>query len=368
MPFIHMGGYPEVDFGFIKLWDFDKKGDEYIPNSQLKLRITELLSIYQNRNLPVRGAGMFFVQPGQLNDLDYEIRNNIKDAQLILFLSFLSENNTTSKDSNTMYNMATSENFMTIYQGTDLTSDFMAENAGVILPTQIGEQIGFTKYNTSAYLPHSFRFKIDEQLFRALLDLRAKKPGIFKKIINATSIFFESYYNTEALSINARILLQMSAFEILLNLDPDNISERKDFKDKIEKITIVPGEKNNLLNYYETKSGKKVREARSLKGIWADKFYTLRNHIVHGHTPQYDEFVFRGKQSHIDITLLFFIVCIQEIIQKSLRRLFKDEYEIIWRKWHNDNFDRDMEEFVYTLSWRRLHERIIKKIEKKRNG
>src|SRR3989338_8705621 len=124
MPYIHMGDCSEVDFGFLKLWNFDKKKDELIQDVQLLSRMTELMNTYQDRNMPIRGMGVFLLQPGRLNSLNQQTKIDIRDARLILFLSFLAENNTTFKDGNTMHSMATSENLMIIYQGTHLPSDF----------------------------------------------------------------------------------------------------------------------------------------------------------------------------------------------------------------------------------------------------
>ncbi|KPK57048.1 MAG: hypothetical protein AMS21_12000 [Gemmatimonas sp. SG8_38_2] len=57
--------------------------------------------------------------------------------------------------------------------------------------------------------------------------------GLFNRILRATDVFIGSYYNSHTISIPARILLQASAFEILLDL-PDT-GQRRQFKDDVER-------------------------------------------------------------------------------------------------------------------------------------
>lgn len=259
--------------------------------------------------------------------------------------------------------MATAENFSPVYQKFNLENNYMTEMDGYIVPTMHGGlEINKVKYYRPAFILSPMRFEIDKDLFNSLLELKIKRPRIFKRIINATELFFESYYNSTLISRNARILLQASAFEILLNL-PER-EQRKVFKEKIEKETALPGEKKYTY-YSERWRGKKVREHLTLKGIWADSFYTLRNHIIHGVFPSDKEFFFRGKQNHILIALLFFIFFVKKQINKSLQReIFTDE--IIWKKWYDDLFSQNREEFVYEpVSLRKIFDRYLRKRARK---
>ena len=58
----------------------------------------------------------------------------------------------------------------------------------------------------------------------------------------------------------------------------------------------------------------RVIEARTLHAIWADRFYTLRNHIIHGEVVTDSEYVFRGEQHHPVIAPFFFVLSIQRMI------------------------------------------------------
>ena len=65
--------------------------------------------------------------------------------------------------------------------------------------------------------------------------------------------------------MNARVLLQMSASEILLHLP--NRNQRKAFKDIVESITGLAGGKQYV--YFSKRSGgRKERGKRTMKVIW----------------------------------------------------------------------------------------------------
>src|SRR3989344_1102635 len=361
MPYLNMGDCPEVDFGFLKLSNFDLQKDVQVKDVALKTRIVKILEAYQRNNHPIKRFGVLYFGSGRINSLSPDKFKEFDTAKLILFISYLAEHNTVFKNGNTMHAMATADNFGIVFQNTDLSSDYTAEHSGVILPHAVsGFKIGEVRYSIPTQIPSmSGRLSIHKELFESLLALRTKKPRVFEKVINAVGVFFESYYNVESLSKNARVLLQMSAFEILLELDPTNISERNDFKDKIEKYTTTSEDKK-ISYFFETKGGKKRRDRRTLKGIWADRFYTLRNHIIHGLTPPPDDFIFQNRQSNTDIALLFLIVCMEKIIQSSLKISFKHEHEIQWKKWHDENFIQDREEFTCEISFRRLWNKMLK--------
>ena len=69
--------------------------------------------------------------------------------------------------------------------------------------------------------------------------------------------------------------------------------------------------------------------------IWADKFYTLRNHIIHGENVWMQEFVFQRRQGHLEIAVLFFVLLVKELINEKLRskgKFFMDN--VTWTKYH----------------------------------
>ena len=129
--------------------------------------------------------------------------------------------------------------------------------------------------------------------------------------------------------MNARVLLQMSASEILLHLP--NRNQRKAFKDIVESSTGLAGGKQYVY-FSERSGGRKERGKRTIKVMWADRFYSLRNHIIHGNSPPASEYNFNHRgwsnQRHVDRALWFFIILVKHQIEKSLRHSFLDD--IVW--------------------------------------
>jgi hypothetical protein len=181
-----------------------------------------------------------------------------------------------------------------------------------------GYQLGTHVFYRPNYVPTPIDFAIDEELFSKLLILKKKKPRVFAKIINDLELFSESYYNSNSLSVNARVLCQMGAFEMLLDL-PDH-QQRKVFKDKIEAEASSAVDKKYV--YYYEMGKEKRKEKRTINGIWADRFYSLRNHIIHGSKIPYEQYIFKKSQRHTDISLLFFLLLIKAQINKSLKKQY----------------------------------------------
>ena len=58
--------------------------------------------------------------------------------------------------------------------------------------------------------------------------------------------------------------------------------------------------------------------------MWADRFYTLRNHIIHGEQLRNSEFSFFG-QPHYHLGVLFFIASVKKILNDTLgNNIFHD--------------------------------------------
>ena len=358
-PYLRMHNVPEIDLGFLKIWNFNLLKEQYIPDEKLRNKVEKILSTYQEHFTGViKNMAVVSIGETDFRSFNEDEYKRIRLARLLLFLSFISKSNTTPFNGNTGHQMATSENFNPVYQNFNLTDDAMSERDGYIVPMLSGGfELDTVKYikPSSTVIPN--KFDIDGKLLTFLLKIKDKKPRIFERIINATEVFFESYYNSFIVSQNARVLLQMSAFEILLDL-PEK-KQRKRFKEIIEKETALPEDKK-YVHYSERPDSKKERENLTIKGIWADLFYSLRNHIIHGLTPKNKEYVFKNRQMHTSIAFIFYIFFVKRQINKSFGRIVFEE-EIYWKKWHDDNFDNDREEFVCEVSFRRLWEKSLRK-------
>ena len=364
-PHLTMRDVPEIDFGFMKIWNFKVLKEKYIPDEKLRSKIEKIFSSYQEYfRGQIKDIGIVSIGTMDFRVFTQEEKADVRLARLILFLSFVSKANTIPFNGNTGHQMASSENFNEVYQNFTLEDDHMAESGGYIAPYMHGGFVmGEIKHIKPSFIPSPGKFDIDANLFNSLLELKDKKPKVFERITNATELLFESYYNSHIVSINARVLLQMSALEILLDLS--EAGQRKHFKEIIEKETILPEDKRRI-HYSERPNGKKAKEALTLKGVWGDLFYTLRNHIIHGLTPKNEEYGFMKKQRHTEIAFLFFILFVKKQVNKSLKKDIFSE-EIQWKKWHDNNFEQDREEFVIETSFRKLFNKLMKQ-KKKQNG
>lgn len=363
MPYLCMRGIEEIDFGFLKIWNFNRKKVIYIPDPIVRNHIEKLLHTYKAYQGTVEDIGIITIGETdfkEFNDDDFE---KIRLARLILFLSCISRTNTLKPDANAGHSMITSENFDLIYQRFIVGSDIISNNSGAIVNIRAGgfdvNKISFQKPD---FVLTPMRFDTDKELLSRLISLQTKRPRVFQKIINAAEIFFESYYNAQNVSRNARVLLQMSAFEILLNLPNDNL-QRKHFKDAIGKYSNKNTDKLYIYKY-ERRGRSKGVEHITLKEIWADSFYTLRNHIIHGDNPKHKDFLFQGKQIHTDIALLFFVLCIKKQMGVSVKEYYCDS-EIEWEKWTNPSGmnPSKMESFVYKhrFNWKGLIKQYSKR-------
>lgn len=352
-----MGEVSEIEFGFAKVWNFNSKKDKYVKNLEIKDKLEKIFSMYVSGNsidkYAIGGIGIVSIGKIDFRHFSPDEMEIVKNIQNILFLCFLSKNNIHPFNPNMGHRMATSDNFDIVIHKINLEDDYVAERTGYIVPFLIGgykfDELSIQK---PSYVP-SPNFSLDMNLFSGLLELKNKRPLIFKRIMTATEIMRESYYNSPHLSENARILLQMSSFEILLEI-PEGREKRKFFKEKIGKICNLPNEKT-YVNYYQ--KGKK--ENLTFKQLWAEKFYLLRNNIIHGNSLSEKDFIFKKKQRHIEIASLFFILSCKKQLERSLKN-FPCDYEIVWKKWRDRTFNQDREEFVYELYVRRLYAKIFK--------
>jgi len=144
----------------------------------------------------------------------------------------------------------------------------------------------------------------------------------------------QGYHNSDDISNDVKILSIVRAFEILFDL-PER-EPRKYFKDKIEKYCQLVNERKYK---YKFKVIKSLKESQgSIHQIWADRFYILRNHIIHGNSIKSNEYVFRGV-SHINIAVQFYIVALKNL----LNELFDKKYFYDVIRYKNNNFSVDIQ-------------------------
>lgn len=364
-PYLCMKGIDEIDFGFAKIWNFSKCKSKYIKDQNQIDKITKIFNCYKcYKTSLIDEIGIF-----SIGDVDFRVLTEdemvfVKEVRYLLFLSFLSKNNTITYNCNSGHQMATSDNFDVIYQNFTLENDTVSERVGEIISyNKGGYKLDEVVYQRPSFVPTPMRFDIDKDLFSHLIDLKSKRPLVYRRILNATEIFFESYYNSHYVSRNARILLQAAAFEILLQLPVE--APRKEFRHRIGFFSIHSRDKKHsyTIRYWSKKQLKVIKKQLTIKEIWADRFFSLRNMIIHGEKVESTNFLFKGDQKHYDIALLFFILTIKKQIEKSLRnKKYGCDYEINWKYWKDEISQPEptmKSGFVYEYTIRKIYEKLV---------
>ena len=348
----------EVDFGFLKIWNFSKMKNTYVPDRTTREHLEKIFATHQSYGRPIEDIGVVSIGSTDLRAFTEDEYRLIRDARLILFLSFVDQNNT-GHEPNAGHSMVTSDNFDLYTQNFLLGDDHISDRAGEIISfLRGGFELGRVVFEMPGFVPAHSMFRYSTDLFHNLLDLRSKKPRVFEKVMTATELFFESYYNAPHLSKNARVLLQASAFEVLLDL-PEH-RQREHFKTAIGALANLPSERT-YQHFSERSSGRKAKETLTIKQIWADLFYTLRNHIIHGNSPKSREFIFKGTMRHTDVALQFFVFCVRKQIAKSLP-VHPCDHVIEWGSWEDPSTTppRQVKGFIYRVEVMKRIARALK--------
>ena len=341
-PHLMLGNMHEIRYGNVKVWNFQKKADEYIEDAALRQKIQRLLAINTYGAQAIQDMGILSIGDIDFREAtpeDMDIANEIK---LVLFLTCLAQNNVRMQGANAGHYIATSENFLFVVQNFLLESDYFSESAGYIVHKTVG---GYKMHEKSfiapAHVLKPFVFGFNSDLRETLLQLKSEDSNLYARILRATDLFFQSYYNNTDVSLNARILLQVGALEVLPDLPTDG--QRRRLKEKVEALTTLPNDP--IVTYqFEGRVGTFHTETKSIKVKWADRFYHLRNHIIHGNEVPPTEFLF-GSQRHIDITTMFFVLLVEKLLNERLReQIFYDK--IMWDTFKDADWE-DQSGFVF---------------------
>jgi hypothetical protein len=312
-PYLFLNKYKSIQFLDFTVWNF-KEFILRIGNEALKDKIRTLIAQNQISGRPIEDVGIIDIR-GRDNFrplTDGEIKK-YNDLRIALFLAGIAKCNT-EEDYNVGHSILTSDNFKMLFQNFKLDSPYTGYTSGAIVRlSDYGYKISEIKYEKPSYvLKNPFSFQKD--FLQAFERLRNKKRKIYRLVIRATDSIMKAYSNSEDVSHESRILEVCRAFEILFQL-PES-QQRKSFKEAIQKYCEPP--KNRRWRYTSERSAKKREsETGSQHVIWADRFYTLRNHIIHGENIRKSEFSYR-KQPHFQIGLWFFLIAVKKIINEAL--------------------------------------------------
>jgi hypothetical protein len=314
-PYIALAGVNEIRFGRTRVWN-SRLLEKEIGDEQLRQRVAALLASHRlpptsskRASQPVSDMGVVSVGDSDFRPLSPAHSRETTDARCALFLACLSHN-VGLLGPNAGFSTYTAENFDLHGYKIDLSSSYFAQSSGALIEIiHGGYRYGEAEFPTPLHVPWPTPFKYDEDLLHAVEHLRRSHGRLYRRVIRAASVFIESYYNTRSLDINARVLLQATAFEVLLDL-PDT-QQRLAFKNAIERLCNNKFERR-YWHKYEVR-GKKRADVRTQKGIWADRFYSLRNSIIHGDEVPRSRYHY-GGQHHVWIAPLFFVACVKRLI------------------------------------------------------
>jgi hypothetical protein len=331
-PYLSLDGTAELSFGAVRVWNADKRLAEAVPNARLRRRVAALLRMNTvptrgNRRVAVRGIGIVTIGTPDCRMLGEPEFALARELRTILFLTCLSQN--TLAGPNGGFLLYTAENFDLVAQTFTASGKDMSGESGVLIRVrEMGYRITSTRFPKPRDVNQPSTFQYDEALFCELERLRHEDEAVYRRIVRAADVFLGSYFNSDRVSWAARILLQAAAFEILLDLP--EIAPRKAFKDRIEQYCGETGERRYRTKYED--HGVKKPDERTLKGVWADRFYFLRNRIVHGEDVRDREYLFCRQQHHVLIASLFFVLTVKRLIDerreaRELPRMFADRID-----------------------------------------
>lgn len=331
IPYLNLASETEISIGPVRIWNFDLKKKEYIPDSQLRAYIEKLIwtnthpVTRKGNRPPLEGIGIISIGPTDFRQFSSKENAAITRARSALFLACLAKNAYARRNSNTGFSIYTSENFRAVTQNFVLDSPYIAETDGfVVQSTNMGLELGKVHFVKPSYVNIPRGVDYDSDLLGELTSKRQYPAHLLDRLFTATAILLESYYNNPYVHISARVLLQAAALEMLLQSD-----NREDFKNKIERYlndkgTIGGKPKRETRYRYRSersrpKNGRRAfaDEARSIKGMWADRFFTLRNHVIHGENVRRREYVFRRQHDHVLIAPLVFVALVREMLNEA---------------------------------------------------
>ena len=320
-PYLFLKNRDTVEFDGITVWNFSILKSKRIADKKFRDYVSKLLVTNRLNGKPIKDLGVVAMRKKEdYKPLNRTEQKKVDDLRKILFLCSVADANI-YQGSNAGHRMVTRENFAVVYQNFTIDSPYTAYSSGRIVSTLAGGyKIGEVKYEVPRHVLHN-AFTFDEKLLNAMTALKHKQSAMYLRILRATDAMMNGYSNSDDVSYESRILEQSRAFEILFNL-PEG-SQRKEFKLRIAKYCQ---EDNERVRGYqsERRQTRKEWEKGTRQVMWADRFYTLRNHIIHGDQLKDNDFFFFG-QPHHQLGLWFFIASVKNMTNSSLgNRIFYD--------------------------------------------
>ena len=179
-PYLTLNNFEVIPFGDIKVWNFDKKAEEFIPNEQLRAKVKRLLESNVKNERSLDGIGVLSIGNTDFRHFSEEEFETANEVRLILFLSFLAKNNVSMRDPNAGHYVATSENFTFVMQNFEEEGEYIAQRNGFIIKmTDGGWKIGELKFHAPPFVVSPMRFSLDGELITKLLALKKTNKRLY---------------------------------------------------------------------------------------------------------------------------------------------------------------------------------------------
>lgn len=210
----------EIDFGFAKVIRLESDLSKYCSDEGKIAHVRNLLSaFYEGKERPIRGIGLLkFAECELFDPVPNLTTDRIDEIKNLLFISALSLSNTSDRNSYAGWSVVASDNFDYFIQPFVVGAySFGSENGYIVTKIVGGYKVGGKYFKIPEYILEP-RYNLDTDLLNELLWLRQYSPVIYKRINRAIHFVYQSSSNNPRFSVNSRILLMATSFEILLKL------------------------------------------------------------------------------------------------------------------------------------------------------
>ena len=321
-PYVFMGTNP-IEYEGVTIWNFSREAERRIPDQSTRAFIASLLQINVRRGQPIPSIGVVDLSAQGFKPFNPKQKKLIQEFRLALFLCTVAQSNIYSGP-NAGLQMVTADNFTLIFQNFQLGNFSAGFSTGSIVRIRSGGgKISEAKHEKPPYVFDHASIHIDEALMACMAKVKKRKPRAYQRILRAVEAFMGGYFNSDEMSFEGRILQQARAFEILLDLPPGR-TQRMVAKEKIEKF-CSPDSAKKVCYRFERGHGQFEQESGTMQKKWTDRFFTLRNHIIHGQNVPESKLRFHGKW-HQDLALWFFLVSLKKLVNQTLgEQEFYDE-------------------------------------------
>lgn len=279
----------------VTIWNYGIQSREYVTDPKLHDLIDKFMHANIRHKRPITDMGIITIGQCDMRPFDQTEVQLCQEVRLILFLAGIAHSNVLDRGPNAGIYTVTAENFDLVVQNFEPDGQYTAVQDGYVVQKLIGGyKVGEVQFPTPLYTPTPALFGRDSRLIDNLMRLRQTQKRLYRRILRATELLMQSYYNDTKLSPNARILTMAAAYETLFDL-PDQ-DQRRELKEIFERLFVLPDDP--LVTFVSHRARKKrtsIRVRKSVKVYWANVFYELRNDIIHGSVVKPEAFAFRGK-------------------------------------------------------------------------